>query len=394
MAAFLGILFVALAWLGHLVLWVGAVNRLHANCWPRKLVDLATLGCGLMLPLLGWPLLAVTQRYLPLEASLGDWVPSAGPLATAYAAGCAVLAVVAIAARLYYAFHAELTGVLQSSHSSEIPLGDHSADSLLAPGLPRLLGRLPGNQVLAPQLIKKELALPQLPPSFAGLRIAHLSDLHLSGRIARDYFDAIVDETNRLAPDLVVLTGDIVERKKCLDWVDESLARLDPQVPRLFVLGNHDRKAGPDEVRRRLTNAGFVDVAGGCTEITLPHGQCLVAGNEAPWFAPVPQLPWGGDTLSGTGVLRLALVHTPDLFGWCAGQQFHLALAGHNHGGQIRLPLLGAIVAPSLYGTRYASGVFRRGPTVMHVSQGTSCLAPLRFNCPPELALLTLVPGE
>ena len=69
-------------------------------------------------------------------------------------------------------------------------------------------------------------------------------------------------------------------------------------------------------------------------------------------------------------------------------------LAGHNHGGQVRLPLVGAILAPSLSGTRYACGTFRRGNTVLHVSRGTGSLTPFRWNCPPEIALLVLGLGE
>ncbi len=65
-------------------------------------------------------------------------------------------------------------------------------------------------------------------------------------------------------------------------------------------------------------------------------------------------------------------------------------LAGHLHGGQVCMPFLGAILAPSLYGVRYASGVFTRGKTVMHVSRGTGSLTPVRYNCPPEISLLTL----
>jgi predicted MPP superfamily phosphohydrolase len=68
-------------------------------------------------------------------------------------------------------------------------------------------------------------------------------------------------------------------------------------------------------------------------------------------------------------------------------------LAGHSHGGQVCLPLFGPILAPCLNGVRYASGAFRAGKTVMHVSRGTSCLTPLRFNCPPEIALLVLRAG-
>ncbi len=69
---------------------------------------------------------------------------------------------------------------------------------------------------------------------------------------------------------------------------------------------------------------------------------------------------------------------------------FDLMLAGHNHGGQIRLPFLGPILAPSLSGVRYASGTFQRDNTVLHVSRGTGGLTPFRWNCTPEIALLAL----
>ena len=92
--------------------------------------------------------------------------------------------------------------------------------------------------------------------------------------------------------------------------------------------------------------------------------------------------------------LRFLLAHGPDQFAWAQQNDFDLVLVGHNHGGQVRLPLLGAILAPSLSGTRYAGGVFRRGNTVMHVSRGTGSHTPLRWNCPPEVALLTLSQGH
>jgi predicted MPP superfamily phosphohydrolase len=65
-------------------------------------------------------------------------------------------------------------------------------------------------------------------------------------------------------------------------------------------------------------------------------------------------------------------------------------LAGHNHGGQIRFPLIGPLISPSKWGTRYASGVFAEGNTIMHVSRGLSGEHPYRWNCPPELAKLVL----
>jgi predicted MPP superfamily phosphohydrolase len=65
-------------------------------------------------------------------------------------------------------------------------------------------------------------------------------------------------------------------------------------------------------------------------------------------------------------------------------------LAGHTHGGQIRLPVIGPIVAPSLFGVKYASGVFYEAPTLVHVSRGVSGLDPIRINCPPEVTKLIL----
>ena len=65
-------------------------------------------------------------------------------------------------------------------------------------------------------------------------------------------------------------------------------------------------------------------------------------------------------------------------------------LAGHLHGGQVRLPLVGAITSPSMHGVRYAAGLFAAGNTVMHVSRGIGALTPLRYRCPPEIAMLVL----
>jgi uncharacterized protein len=65
-------------------------------------------------------------------------------------------------------------------------------------------------------------------------------------------------------------------------------------------------------------------------------------------------------------------------------------LAGHNHGGQIRLPLIGPLITPSIFGSRYAGGLYHESPTLLHVSRGIAGVHPLRFNCPPELALLVL----
>jgi predicted MPP superfamily phosphohydrolase len=87
---------------------------------------------------------------------------------------------------------------------------------------------------------------------------------------------------------------------------------------------------------------------------------------------------------------RLFLCHTPDHIQWARSQQVDLMLSGHNHGGQVVLPVLGPVYSPSIYGTRYASGVFWEEPTLLYVSRGISGRHPLRWRCPPELTKLVL----
>ncbi len=86
------------------------------------------------------------------------------------------------------------------------------------------------------------------------------------------------------------------------------------------------------------------------------------------------------------------MMHTPDQFPWARELGMDLSLAGHTHGGQVRVPGLGPLVAPSWYGSRFASGVFRLPPTVMHVSRGLAGVQPVRWRCVPEISLLRIVP--
>jgi predicted MPP superfamily phosphohydrolase len=111
----------------------------------------------------------------------------------------------------------------------------------------------------------------------------------------------------------------------------------------------------------------------------------VVIGNEAPWFGPPPDL-----SACPADIFRLCLSHSPDQIGWAKKHGIDLVLAGHVHGGQLRLPLVGSIVVPSRFGRRYDCGVFDEAPTVMHVSRGLSGEQPLRYNCRPEVTKLIL----
>ena len=92
---------------------------------------------------------------------------------------------------------------------------------------------------------------------------------------------------------------------------------------------------------------------------------------------------------------RILLSHTPDHIAWARAQGVDLMLSGHNHGGQIVLPVIGPVFAPSRFGVRYAGGAFWLEPTLLYVSRGLAGRHPLRINCPPELTRIVLeAPGS
>jgi predicted MPP superfamily phosphohydrolase len=115
-----------------------------------------------------------------------------------------------------------------------------------------------------------------------------------------------------------------------------------------------------------------------------------LAGNELPWYSGAEKLE-PVESVRGSGNdFFVVLSHSPDQWRWAKNMGFDLMLAGHTHGGQVCLPVIGPIIAPSRFGVRYAGGVFDLGGLAMQVSRGISGAEPLRWNCPPELCQLTL----
>ncbi|MCC7476472.1 MAG: metallophosphoesterase [Pirellulales bacterium] len=376
--------------IGHLVLWVGLVNRVHSLGIARKLVHVLSglfVACFTILP----PVVVVSlaESLLPalgVRAEMPSWLPT---VAWVYVATCAGLAVVAAIRWLVLAGHSERRGVLLSNHSTRLTWKD-DRKLLVRPGVFSILASLPGNQVLELHVQKKELRVPRLAAAHDGLRLAHLTDLHMSGRVAKPFYERVVEQVNALGPDLVAITGDLVEGDTYLEWLPDTLGRLRARHGVFYVLGNHDRRASVDRIKSKLAACGLIHLGDRWQQIDI-HGAALhVGGNELPWFRPAANFATCPRDVNGQHIARLLLAHAPDQFGWAQANEIDLMMAGHLHGGQVRLPVLGAMTSPSRYGVRYAAGVFQRGNTVMHVSRGIGALTPVRFNCPPELALLVL----
>jgi predicted MPP superfamily phosphohydrolase len=257
-------------------------------------------------------------------------------------------------------------------------------------GHARYLARLPGNEVFQVELAERTFHLPRLPAALDGLTVLHLSDLHLQGTPDRAYFRHVLDLCAAWEPDLVALTGDVVDSDWHHRWIVPLLGRLRWRLAAFAILGNHDSWQDAPLIRRRLRRIGMRVLGNSWEEIEVRGERLVVIGQEEPWFRPGPDL-----TGCPEGVFRLCLSHTPDQIAWARRHDIDLVLAGHNHGGQVRLPLLGPLLVPSRYGRRYASGSFHEPPTVMHVSRGLGGEEPLRYNCRPEATLLVLrAPGQ
>ncbi len=242
--------------------------------------------------------------------------------------------------------------------------------------------------------------LPRYRRSVRGLqrdvRVAFLTDLHLGPYMGRKQLEEWVEATVALAPDVVLLGGDLVDQMYAGDLreVVELLPLLSSPLGVYAVLGNHDRtkyrRLGPLE--DALQAAGVTLLR---NEGTLIRDDLYLAGLDD-WRTGHPDAaralaaaPVGEN---GDHAARLFLSHNPDAIPHLP-EGIDLLLAGHTHGGQVRLPLIGPLVTSSEYGRRFAEG-WVDAPMPAFVSRGLGVsMLPFRLFCPPELVLLELRPA-
>ncbi|MBN1908595.1 MAG: metallophosphoesterase [Pirellulales bacterium] len=381
-----------LALFGHAALWVALVNRAHGTGLARGFVHWLTfLSFGLLvaIPLLiaGWLLWHGTNPLGP-----GGWARL--PLIVQfYVWACWGLAVVSVVVWVWRRIlDRRPPAVLRSDRRRLIHLSkDDTRPAVSKDHVNHFLARLPGNQVLHLDFAERSLDVPRLHPSLDGLSIVHLSDLHFNGNVDKAFFREVVHLANQQRPDLVAVTGDLVDTDACIDWVPDTLGQLVARLGVYVILGNHDLKVDTRRLCRALDDAGMIHLGGRWMQIDADGSPIVIAGNELPWIAPAAEMDKAPPRRPDGQPLRILLSHSPDQLDWAVAQDFDLMLAGHLHGGQIRLPLIGPIVAPSSQGVRHAaSGTFYRPPTILHVSRGLSGQLPLRLNCPPEVTRLVL----
>lgn len=249
-----------------------------------------------------------------------------------------------------------------------------------------------GAQDEVPRPERRTLVLPGLDPRHDGLRVAQLSDLHVGSRTPPARIRAAIDEANRFAPDLVVLTGDYVTRRRAeVEQLGDQLRGL--SGPAVAVLGNHDHWVDAGATAAALERLGYAVLRNQHTTLPLRGAPFTVVGiDDLLTHHADPRRALAG---AGTGS-RLVLAHGPktaDLLRE-AGEPL-LCLSGHTHGGQVSIPLLTPLVLHAILREPYARGLFRLGEVRLYVNRGVGDSAlGMRVNSPPEVTLLTLRSGS
>jgi predicted MPP superfamily phosphohydrolase len=241
------------------------------------------------------------------------------------------------------------------------------------------------------------LALPGLPPNLDGLRIAHLSDIHVGRYTRRGTLPKIVDAVNGLKADLVLFTGDLIDLS--LDDLDrgiDAMKRIDPRHGLAMIEGNHDLIENADAFDRRTKAAGLPLLVDEAMTIPIRGERVQLLGMR--WGSASGDRRRAGDQSFQQSLQRLLpqrengahpilLAHHPHAFDAAAAAGLPLTLSGHTHGGQLMLnERLG--FGPVFF--RYWSGLYRKSVSQLVVSNGVGNWFPLRTNAPAEIVELVL----
>ena len=245
-----------------------------------------------------------------------------------------------------------------------------------------------------PEVTRRTLTFPDLPPGLDGLRLLHLSDVHAGVHMEQDKMQALVAQANALGADLIVQTGDMIDIDPAyIPPYVRAFRELSAPLGVVTVLGNHDRYTGADAVIRGVRDAGQVFVRNDVHVIERGGATLALVGIDDPrnWKADDPQ-PLDIDLAlrrTPPHAFQILLAHRPGAFDGAAPRGIPLTLAGHFHGGQFYLPILGWSAGRLI--TKYVMGHFRQGNSQLYVSRGIGVVGvPIRVFVPPEIVLLEL----
>ena len=244
------------------------------------------------------------------------------------------------------------------------------------------------------EVTKTDIFIRNLPGRFEGFRITQITDVHHSRIVGIDQVRRVVELAQNTKPDLFVLTGDYTTTyRRYVEPCAEALAALNAPEGVWAVLGNHDHYTDPELTTRALANRK-INVLNNANTV-------IRRGPDVLQLAGVDDWSWNGTNWKrafyGLELQRpiVLLSHQPGVFDLAEARSASLILSGHTHGGQVRLPVIGAPARFVTQHLKYDSGLFRREESQLYVSRGTGVIGlPVRLGVKPEIAVLRLRQAE
>lgn len=239
-----------------------------------------------------------------------------------------------------------------------------------------------------------------VPEEFNNFKIVHISDLH--NKVFGKEQDKLIDKVEDLEPDIIVITGDLIDRRRYN--LEKSMYFINSAVeiaPIYYVSGNHEAWSGRfPEIEERLIEAGVKIIDDSETEIRRGNNSIKLLGLSDPDFLTSDYID-GTDTskleenlirLSDGEEFKILLSHRPELFELYSDNNIDMIFSGHAHGGQIRIPFIGGLIAPDQgFFPKYTAGNYTSNISTMYVSRGLgNSLFPVRVFNRPEIISVTL----
>ncbi|NLC43381.1 MAG: metallophosphoesterase [Clostridiales bacterium] len=249
-------------------------------------------------------------------------------------------------------------------------------------------------------ITKSRYVSSRIPKDFNNFDIAHISDLH--NKSFGKNQSTILNKLNTLSPDIIVITGDLVDRRKydlapAMEFIEGAIKI----APIYYVSGNHEAWSGEySTIKESLEDAGVKVLDN--SKLGLSRGDSFIQllGVRDPAFLTskdsrfIDKSEIRGELKKWSLIsdFKILLIHRPELFDIYAENKMDLIFAGHAHGGQIRLPIIGGVLAPNqgLF-PKYTDGSHTKNSSTMFISRGLgNSIFPFRIGNRPEIVMVTL----
>ena len=243
------------------------------------------------------------------------------------------------------------------------------------------------------QVEKISIEIENLPESFNGIKIVHLTDFHSSDFGKRE--KRVLEILENIDPDFVFITGDFIDHKtkdinSCQEFWRELGSRYQEKI--FGVLGNHEYwidHIDADSIKNLLEESGIAVLKNENKKISQDDKYIYLIGVDDP-DTERDDLPKAMINIE-KNIPKILLAHSPDIIDNLQKEKIDLILAGHTHGGQIKIPFIRPFWTPTKNRGKYASGLFEINDTYLSVNRGIGTAAlPIRFNCPPEITVIEL----